>query len=177
MEDKLSGYKLAQSQLQTFLPEKPNEISALAVPETIIFTKLQTHQRGFKMKIKMVSIYVDDVEKAFRFYTEVLGFKEKLHTPEYGLAIVVSPEDPDGTALLLEPNENSIAKNYQTSLFRAGIPVMVFGTDDIYRDYERLKQKGVKFRGEPRKTEWGLQVDFEDTCGNLIRFHQDLQAR
>ncbi|MDK2913630.1 MAG: hypothetical protein PWQ79_545 [Thermococcaceae archaeon] len=126
------------------------------------------------MKIKMVGIYVGDVGRAFKFYTEVLGFKEKLYAPEYRLAIVVSPEEPEGTALLLEPNENPTAKDYQASLYRAGIPVIVFGTDDIYGEYEKLKQRGVKFRGEPRKTEWGVYVDFEDTCGNLIRLHQDL---
>lgn len=126
------------------------------------------------MKIKMVGIYVADVEKAFHFYTEILGFKKKLYMPEYKLAIVVSPEQTDGTALLLEPNENPIAKNYQQALYKEGIPVIVFGVDDIYEEYERLKQKGVKFKNEPQKTQWGIHVDFEDTCGNFIRIHQDL---
>ncbi len=126
------------------------------------------------MKIKMVSVYVNDVEKAFKFYTEILGFKEKLHMPEYRLAVVVSPEEPDGTALLLEPNENPTAMNYQNSLYREGVPVIVFGTDDIYKEYEILKGKGVNFKSEPQKTDWGIEVDFDDNCGNFIRLHQDL---
>ena len=74
------------------------------------------------MKIGMTSVYVGDVDAAFEFYTDVLGFVEKLRVPEAGMAIVVSPEEPEGTALLLEPNGNPIAKRYQDGLYRAGLP-------------------------------------------------------
>ncbi len=124
------------------------------------------------MKIAMTSIFVDDPIKAFQIYTEKLGFIKKQYLPEAQLAVVASPEEPNGTALLLEPNSNPIAKNYQEQVYQAGIPVMVFGTDDIAAEYQRLKDKGIQFRGEPTKTEWGTLVLFEDGCGNLIQLHQ-----
>lgn len=125
------------------------------------------------MKIKLTSVFVDDPNKAFKFYTEVLGFLSKLHMPEASLAIVVSTEDPNGTALMLEPNGNPIAKTYQEGIYRAGLPVIVFGVENIQQEYDKLKKLGVAFRSEPTKTEWGTQVVFEDTCGNLIQLHQD----
>jgi len=124
------------------------------------------------MKIALTSVSVSDPIAAFKFYTEILGFKEKMYMPEMRLAIVVSPEDEDGAALLLEPNENLGTKEYFEGIYKAGLPVIVFGTDDIAGDFERLKAKGVVFRGEPKKTEWGTQVTFEDTFGNLIQLHQ-----
>jgi len=92
--------------------------------------------------------------------------------PEMALAIVVSPEDKGGTALLLEPRGNFGSDKFFDGIYDAGLPAIVFGTDDIQADYERLKAKGVVFRGEPKKTEWGTQVNFEDTCGNLVQLHQ-----
>jgi len=86
---------------------------------------------------------------------------------------VVSPEEPDGTGLLLEPRGTSFAKTYQESLYKAGIPAIVFGVEDIQKEYERLKKLGVVFRSEPTKTEWGTQVLFEDTCGNIIQLYQE----
>ena len=124
------------------------------------------------MKIAMVSIYVPNPMEAFKFYTEVLGFVEKLYMPEAYLAIVASPEEPDSVGLLLEPNENPIAKTYQEALYKANLPIMVFGTSNIQADYERLKSKGVVFKKEPQKTEWGTETIFEDTFGNLIQLHQ-----
>lgn len=124
------------------------------------------------MKIALTSVSVSDPIAAFKFYTEILGFKEKMYMPEMRLAIVVSPEDEDGTALLLEPNENLGTKEYFEGIYNAGLPVIVFGTDDIAGEYESLKAKGVVFRGEPKKTEWGTQVTFDDTFGNLIQLHQ-----
>jgi predicted enzyme related to lactoylglutathione lyase len=124
------------------------------------------------MKIGLTSVFVDDPGKAFRFYTEVLGFVEKMYVPEAALAIVVSPEDPDGTGLLLEPNDNPIARPYQEALYQQGLPAIVFGVEDIQKEYERLTQRGVVFRGEPTTTEWGTQALFDDTCGNLIQLHQ-----
>ena len=125
------------------------------------------------MKIKLTSVFVQNPIDAYKIYTEVLGFVSFMYMPEAMLAIVVSPEDQHGTALMLEPNDNPIAKTYQEALFKAGIPVIVFGVDDIQKEYERLKQKGVQFRKEPQKTEWGTETDFEDGCGNLIKIHQD----
>jgi predicted enzyme related to lactoylglutathione lyase len=124
------------------------------------------------MKIALTSVFVDDPIKAFKFYTEVLGFVEKMYMPEAYLAIVVSPEQPDGTALLLEPNGNLGADTFQKTVYEAGLPIIVFGVEDIQKEYEKLKKRGVVFRGEPEKTEWGTQVLFEDGCGNLIQIHQ-----
>jgi predicted enzyme related to lactoylglutathione lyase len=124
------------------------------------------------MKIKMTSVYVEDPVKAIKYYTEVLGFKEYMFIPEANLAIVVSAEQPDGTALLLEPNSNPIAKNYQTDLYQSSFPVITFGSDDIEADYQNLKSKGVRFLSEPIKSEWGTSVIFDDSCGNLIQLHQ-----
>ncbi len=78
----------------------------------------------------------------------------------------------ESTGLLLEPNANPIASTYQQALYQAGIPVIVFGVEDIQAEYQRLSKLGVVFRGEPTKTEWGTQALFEDTCGNLIQLHQ-----
>ena len=124
------------------------------------------------MKIALTSVFVDDPTKAFKFYTEVLGFTEKMFIPEAHLAIVASPEEPDGTGLLLEPNDNPIASTYQQALYKQGLPAIVFGVEDIQKEYERLKGLGVAFQGEPTATEWGTQVVFDDTCGNLIQLHQ-----
>jgi predicted enzyme related to lactoylglutathione lyase len=124
------------------------------------------------MNIGMVSVFVNNPMEAFKFYTEVLGFIPKMYMPEMFLAIVASAEQPDGTLLLLEPNNNPIAKNYQEALYQAGLPPMVFGTKDIQQEYQRLKARGVVFRGEPKKNDFGWDVLFEDTCGNLLQLHQ-----
>jgi predicted enzyme related to lactoylglutathione lyase len=124
------------------------------------------------MKISLVSIPVTSPSQAFKFYTETLGFVKKMYIAEAGIAIVVSPEEVNGTALLLEPNTNPISKTYQTALFEANLPVLVFGVADIKAEFTRLKGLGVVFRGEPVKTDWGTQVLFEDTCGNLVQLHQ-----
>jgi predicted enzyme related to lactoylglutathione lyase len=102
----------------------------------------------------------------------VLGFKELLFMPEARLAIVTSPEQPEGTALMLEPNDNPIAKTYQEALYTANIPVMVFGADDIEAEYHRLKEKGVVFRRPPTVTAWGTETELEDGFGNLIKIHK-----
>lgn len=124
------------------------------------------------MKIGMTSVFVDDPVKAFTFYTEVLGFREKLFIPKQWLAIVVSPEDPNGTSLMLEPNHNAIAKRYQLGLYKAGIPVIVFTTADIKQEYERLLSLGVLFRKEPTNTKYGIEALFEDGFGNIIQLYQ-----
>jgi predicted enzyme related to lactoylglutathione lyase len=124
------------------------------------------------MKISLTSVSVNDPIAAHKFYTETLGFVSKIFMPEAMLAIVVSPEEQGGTALLLEPRGNLGSKEFFDGVYNAGMPVIVFGTDDIARDYEALKSKGVVFRGEPKKTDYGTQVNFDDTCGNLIQLHQ-----
>ena len=124
------------------------------------------------MKIGLTSVFVHDPIAAFKFYTEVLGFVKRMYMPEAWIAIVVSPEEPDGTGLLLEPNHNAIAKTYQKGLYGKGIPVIVFSVVDIQSEYERLKGRGVVFRKPPKKTEYGIEAIFEDTCGNLIQLQQ-----
>jgi predicted enzyme related to lactoylglutathione lyase len=124
------------------------------------------------MKIVLTSIYVSDPVEAFKFYTESLGFLERMFVPEARLAIVVSPEEPEGTGLLLEPNENPIASTYQHALYNAGIPVIIFGVEDLYSEYEEMKNLGVKFRTEPVETVYGIQAIIEDGFGNLIQIHQ-----
>jgi predicted enzyme related to lactoylglutathione lyase len=124
------------------------------------------------MKIALTSILVDDPIKAFKFYTEVLGFAERMYVPEADLAIVASPEEPGGTGLLLEPNDNPIAKPFQQGIYEQGLPAIVFGVEDVQREYERLKSLGVVFSQEPQKADWGTQAVFDDTCGNYVQIHQ-----
>ena len=124
------------------------------------------------MKIMLTSLPVNNPIDAFTFYTEVLGFVKRLYIPEAVLAIVASPEEPDGTGLLLEPNNNPISKTFQEAVYQAGLPIIVFGTADIQQEYERLKARGVVFRKEPTKTDWGIEAIFEDACGNLIQLAQ-----
>lgn len=124
------------------------------------------------MKVAMTSVPVIDPIAAFKFYTEKLGFIEKLYIPEVNLAIVVSPEDTNGVTLLLEPRGGFGSTEYFKGIYDAGVPVIVFGTEDINADYESLKGKGVVFKQEPTKTEWGTQALFDDTCGNYIQLHE-----
>lgn len=105
------------------------------------------------MKIAMTSISVRDPIEAFMFYTQKLGFKEKLFMPEMKLAIVVSPEDEDGTSLLLEPRGNLGSDIFFDGIYNAGMPVIIFGTNDVEGEFERLKDQGVIFKQAPTKTE------------------------
>lgn len=124
------------------------------------------------MKIALTNVYVPDPIAAHQFYTEVLGFASKVFMPDGYLAIIASPEDMNGTRLMLEPNSNPIAKAYQEGLYAAGLPAIVFSVDDIQQEYERLKGLGVIFRKEPTKTDWGTDTIFEDGFGNLIQLFQ-----
>mgnify|MGYP001552079061 CR=1 FL=1 len=124
------------------------------------------------MKISMTSVFVDDPIKAHEYYTKVLGFTSKEYSAEGYLAVVVSPEAPDGTALLLEPRGDSFGKKYQESVYNAGLPVIVFGATDLNAEIDKLKKNGVKFREDLEKPEWGLRNLFEDTCGNLIMIEE-----
>ncbi|MDP2089085.1 MAG: VOC family protein [Flavobacteriaceae bacterium] len=124
------------------------------------------------MKIAMCSIPVTDPLKAHQFYTEILQFKSHLYMPEHQLAIVVDEGNPNFTKLLLEPNSNSISKNYQEGLYQSAIPIIVLNTEDIQQEYHRLKQLGINFMKEPTKQAWGLETVFDDTCGNYIQLVQ-----
>lgn len=126
------------------------------------------------MQLKFMSIMVKDQEAALRFYTEVLEFEKMADIPlgEYRWLTVVSKEGIDGVELVLEPMAFEPARVYQKALFDAGIPAAAFISRDIQADYQKLKQKGVLFRGEPQKAGPITSVLFEDTCGNLINLVQ-----
>ena len=126
------------------------------------------------MRIELTSIHVDDQDKALAFYTEVLGFVKKQDFPagEFKWLTVVSPEAPDGVELLLEPNDNPVARTYQRAIFDQGIAQASFAVDDIQAQYERLTQLGVVFTMEPTSAGGVIQAILEDTCGNLIHLYQ-----
>ena len=98
------------------------------------------------MKISMTSVFVDDPVKAHKFYTEIVGFRTKEFMPEAQIAIVVSPEDPDGTSLLLEPRGDSFAKTYQEKAYAAGLPIIVFSAPNVEATRKDLESRGVLFR-------------------------------
>ena len=126
------------------------------------------------MKIQLASVTVDDQDKALRFYAEVLGFVKKTEVPvgDFRWLTVVSPDGPEGIELVLEPLGFPPAGTYQKALYEAGIPATAFSSDDIRAEYERLKERGVVFRGEPTSAGPVTTVLFEDTCGNLINLFQ-----
>ena len=126
------------------------------------------------MKIKLTSLFVDDQAKALEFYTKVLGFVKKsdVSAGKYRWLTVVSPEEPNGTQVVLETKENPAAKTYQESIFKQGIPSTMFFVDDIHKEHQRLKGLGVKFTKEPTRTPGSTIALFEDTCGNLIQITQ-----
>lgn len=126
------------------------------------------------MKIKLTSVYVDDQEKALRFYTEVLGFTKKTDVGNgpYRWLTVVSPEDPNGTELQLAANTNPAAKTYQQSLFEQNQPAVMFFTDDIKADYERMKARDAKFTMPPKEVTGSTIAQVDDTCGNLVQLTQ-----
>jgi catechol 2,3-dioxygenase-like lactoylglutathione lyase family enzyme len=125
------------------------------------------------MQLKLTSVFVDDQDKALKFYTEVLGFVKKHEFPagKFKWLTVVSPEEPEGIQLVLEPNNgwNSAANNYQQEIFRNGIPAANFFVGDGQKEFERLKQHGVTFTKEPTKTTGSTIAVLDDTCGNLIQ--------
>jgi catechol 2,3-dioxygenase-like lactoylglutathione lyase family enzyme len=123
------------------------------------------------MRINLSSVLVDDQEKALRFYTEVLGFREKDNVPvgEHRWITVVSPEDPHGTELLLEPDGHPAAKPFKDALVADGIPFTSFAVDDVRAEYERLRGLGVRFTQEPADMGPVTTAVLDDTCGNLIQ--------
>jgi catechol 2,3-dioxygenase-like lactoylglutathione lyase family enzyme len=123
------------------------------------------------MRINLASVLVDDQEKALRFYTEILGFREKANVPlgEHRWITVVSPENPDGTELVLEPDEHPAAKPFKKALVADGIPFTAFAVDDVQAEYERLRGLGVHFTQEPADMGPVTTAVLDDTCGNLIQ--------
>jgi catechol 2,3-dioxygenase-like lactoylglutathione lyase family enzyme len=123
------------------------------------------------MKINVTSVLVDDQAKALRFYTEVLGFVKKTEIPlgEHSWLTVVSPEDPVGTELSLEPDEHPAARPFKQALVEDGIPFTSFAVDDVVAEYERLVGRGVRFTQPPADIGPVTTAVFDDTCGNLIQ--------
>jgi len=126
------------------------------------------------MQIRIASVMVENQEDALRFYTAILGFVKKQDIPmgQFRWLTVASPEGAEGVELLLEPMGFAPAQTYQKALFAAGIPATAFITSDIDAEYRRLKESGVRFRGEPTSMGPITAVLFEDTCGNLINLVQ-----
>src|ERR671933_1874915 len=123
------------------------------------------------MKIKLTSVYVDDQERALRFYTEVLGFAKKADVSQgpFRWLTVGSPEEPDGAELQLALNDNPAAKTYQQALFQQGQPAAMFYTDDVNADYERMKARGAEFKMPPTEVTGSTIAQLNDTFGNLIQ--------
>ena len=126
------------------------------------------------MRIALTGVFVSDQDEALRFYTETLGFVKKHDVPvgDFKWLTVVSPDDPDGPELLLEPNANPVAREYQKGMFEQGIPVASFNVVDIRAEYERLQSLGVAFTLEPTEMPNVTIAVFDDTCGNLIQIMQ-----
>ena len=126
------------------------------------------------MKIKLMTLYVDDQEKALRFYTEVLGFAKTMDFSQgpYRWLTVASAEEPDGTQMQLELNNNPAAKAFQQAMFQQGQRAAMFYTDDLQADYERVKARGAEFTTPPTATTGSKIAVLNDTCGNLIQLTQ-----
>jgi predicted enzyme related to lactoylglutathione lyase len=126
------------------------------------------------MKIKVTSVYVDDQDKALRFYTEVLGFAKKNDFSQgpYRWLTVVSPEEAEGTELQLALNSNPAAQAYQQAIFQQSQPAAMFFTDDVQADYERMKAQGAEFTMPPKDVTGSKIAMLNDSCGNLIQVTQ-----
>ena len=126
------------------------------------------------MKIKLTRVYVDDQDKALRFYTEVLRFAKKadFRNGPFRWLTVASSEEPDGTELQLALNDNPAAKAYQQAMFQQGQPAVMFYTDDVKGDYERIKARGAEFTMPPTAVTGSTIAMLNDTCGNLIQLAQ-----
>jgi predicted enzyme related to lactoylglutathione lyase len=126
------------------------------------------------MKIKVTSIYVDNQDKALRFYTEVLGFVKKadFNQGPFRWLTVASPEEPDGTQLQLALNDNPAAKAYQQAILQQGQAAAMFYTDDVKGDHERIKARGAEFTMSPTEVPGATIAMLNDTCGNLVQLTQ-----
>jgi catechol 2,3-dioxygenase-like lactoylglutathione lyase family enzyme len=130
------------------------------------------------MRIRLTNVFVDDQAKALSFYTDVLGFVKK-HDVPLGAdrwLTVVSPEEPDGTELLLEPGDHPAVGPYQTALVADGIPAAQFAVDDVHAEFERLTGLGVRFTQKPVETGAVTTAVLDDTCGNLIQLIHTTQS-
>ena len=123
------------------------------------------------MRINLSSLFVDDQDKALRFYTEVLGFAKKEEVPlgDARWLTVVSPDQPDGTELVLEPDGHPAVRPFKEALVDDGIPFTSFAVDDVQEEVERLRGLGVRFTQEPLEMGLVTTAVFDDTCGNLIQ--------
>jgi predicted enzyme related to lactoylglutathione lyase len=132
------------------------------------------HRREINVKIKLTSVYVDDQEKALRFYTEVLGFAKRTDVTQgpYRWLTVASPEEPDGAELQLALNDNPAASTYQRAMFEQGQPAAMFYTDNVQADYERIEARGADFTMSPTQVTGSTIAMLKDTCGNLIQLTQ-----
>jgi predicted enzyme related to lactoylglutathione lyase len=123
------------------------------------------------VKIKITSIYVNDQDKALRFYTEVLGFVKKADFSQgsFRWLTVASAEDPNGPELQLARNDNPPARAYQQAIFEQGQPAIMFNVEDVQREYDRMKALGAEFTMPPTKVTGSTIAKLNDTCGNLIQ--------
>ncbi len=123
------------------------------------------------MRINLTSVFVDDQDKALRFYTEVLGFVKKTEFPvgEHRWLTVVSPEEPDGVELVLEPDEHPATRPFKEALVADGMPFTSFAVADVHAEFDRLKGLGVTFTQEPLSMGPMTTAVLDDTCGNLIQ--------
>ena len=123
------------------------------------------------IKIKLTSVLVDDQNKALEFYTDVLGFEKKTEFPvgEHRWLTVVSPAEPDGTELVLEPDAHPAAAPFKQALVEDGIPFTSFTVDDVHAEYQRLRKRGVRFTQEPLEMGGMTTAVLDDNCGNLIQ--------
>ncbi len=126
------------------------------------------------MKIKLTSVYVDDQDKALRFYSDVLGFTKKadFSNGPYRWLTVTSPDEPDGTELQLALNNNPATKAYQQALFQQSQAAVMFFSDDIKADHERIKSRGGEFKMPPTDVPGSTIAQVNDTCGNIIQITQ-----
>ncbi|GFG67954.1 hypothetical protein MKUB_54440 [Mycobacterium kubicae] len=126
------------------------------------------------MKITLTSVLVDDQDKALQFYTDKLGFQKKFDVPmgRHRWITVVSPQAPDGTELVLEPDEHPAAKPFKEALVSDGIPFTAFAVDDVHAEFERLRALGVEFSQQPTDLGQVVVAVLDDTCGNLIQLVQ-----
>lgn len=126
------------------------------------------------MKINLTSVFVDDQEKALKFYTDVLGFVKKADFPvgEFKWLTVISPESPDCIEMLLEPSDNPATRVFKKAMYEQSIPTKSFGVEDIEHECDRLQALGVVFAMDPTDVGTAIIAMFDDTCGNLIQLHQ-----
>lgn len=126
------------------------------------------------MRLRLMNVFVDDQDQALKFYTEVLGFEKKEDYPvgEFKWLTVVSPDEPDGAELLLEPSDNPAAQQYKAAIYKQGIAAAAFAVDSVQSEYERIKKLGVNFTMEPTEMDSTIFAVFDDTCGNLIQIFQ-----